>query len=368
MTTGHDTFVRSTEAKCQAIFLIQTYDGTVGAFSSALTMNRVGQGPIMAGLPDESPATSALVDRNLCRDEKLIVQKQQTNSLLASCLIVVMGAALFAGCDDDADSNNLGDGGTQGDGGGGTQGDGGVNVGGGDALPSSMDTGNSMAIGPMSVGLKSASVYVILAKTGISATAGTSVVGNIGVSPAAESLITGFDQARAASNDFSTSAIVSGRIEASDMAVPTPSNLTTAISDMEAAFTDAAGRTLPNFTERGAGNISGLTLAPGLYKWSTGVLIASSVTLAGGANDTWIFQIAQDLTLSSGVEVTLAGGAKAKNIFWQVAGQTVLGTTSKMKGNILCQTKIVMETGSSLQGRALAQTAVTMDASTVTAP
>lgn len=224
------------------------------------------------------------------------------------------------------------------------------------------------AAGPAAVNLRTAAGYVILAKAGISATVGTMLVGNIGVSPAAEDAITGFGQARSPTNEFSISPLVVGRIEASDMAVPTPSKLTTAIADTEAAFTEAAGRTLPDFTERGAGDISGLTLVPGLYKWSSGVLVASSVTLAGGPNDVWIFQISQDLTLSSGVQVTLAGGARANNIFWQVAGKVVLGTTSKMKGNILSQTQIVLETGASLEGRALAQTAVTLDANMVSAP
>jgi len=134
---------------------------------------------------------------------------------------------------------------------------------------------------------------------------------------------------------------------------------------MQTAYTDAAGRTLPNFTELGAGNIGGLTLRPGLYKWSSAVTIPTNVTLSGGENDVWIFQIAQTLGISSGKQVILSGGAKAKNIFWQVAGVTTLGTTSRFNGNILSQTAIVLQTGARLNGRALAQTAVTLDANTV---
>jgi hypothetical protein len=118
------------------------------------------------------------------------------------------------------------------------------------------------------------------------------------------------------------------------------------------------GWILPDFTELGAGNIGGMVLVPGLYKWSTGVTIpASGVTLSGGPTDVWIFQIAQNLTVDSGAVVTLAGGAQASNVFWQVAGQTTLDTTSAFKGVILCQTSIVMNTGAALIGRALAQTA-----------
>ena len=138
------------------------------------------------------------------------------------------------------------------------------------------------------------------------------------------------------------------------------------VLDMQAAYTDAAGRTLPDFTELGAGNISGLTLVPGLYKWGTGVNIPSSVTLSGSATSVWIFQIAQNLTVGNGVSVNLTGGALARNIFWQVGGSATLGTTSSFQGTILCQTLIAMNTGSTLVGRALAQTAVTLAAAHVT--
>jgi len=230
----------------------------------------------------------------------------------------------------------------------------------------SFTTGTPTARAPVDLG--TAADFAILAKSGISTTGATSIVGDIGVSPAAATYITGFGLIMDASNQFSTSSLVTGKVYAPDYAVPTPTYMTTAISDMETAYTDAAGRTLPDFTELGAGNIGGMTLAPGLYKWSTGVTIPSDVTLSGGANDVWIFQIAGNLGISSATKVVLSGGAQAKNIFWQVAGQTTLGTTSEFKGNILCQTAIVLNTGATLDGRALAQTAVTLDANAVTKP
>ncbi len=218
------------------------------------------------------------------------------------------------------------------------------------------------------VNLGTAGNYVILAKSGISTTGTTSIVGNIGVSPIDSTAITGFGLIMDSLNEFSTSSLVTGKIYAADYAPPTPAVMTTAVSDMEIAYTDAAGRTLPDYTELGAGNIDGMTLAPGLYKWGTGVTIPNGVTLSGGANDVWIFQIAQDLTVGNGAIVTLSGSAQAKNIFWQVAGQTTLGTTSEVKGNILSQTLIDMQTGATLKGRALAQTAVTLDANSVSLP
>ncbi len=224
------------------------------------------------------------------------------------------------------------------------------------------------AAGPATVNLGSAGNFVILAKTGISTTGNTSIVGDLGISPAAASYLTGFALTLPAASAFSTSALVTGKLYAPGYADPTPANLTTAVLDMQTAYTDAAGRTLPTATELGTGNIGGLTIAPGLYKWGTSVTIPTDVTLSGGANDIWIFQIAQNLNISPATKVVLAGGAQSANVFWQVAGQTTLGTTAVFNGNILDQTAIVLNTGATLNGRALAQTAVTLDSNAVTKP
>ena len=208
--------------------------------------------------------------------------------------------------------------------------------------------------------------YVILSKTGISTTGNTKVTGDIGVSPAAAGYITGFSLT-APPSFYSTSALVVGKVYAADYASPTPAKLTASVLAMQAAYTDAAGRA-PDFTELGTGNIGGMTLRSGVYKWSTNVLAPANVTLSGSSTDIWIFQIAGNLTLASGVRITLSGGALAKNIFWQVAGIADLGTTSHLAGNVLSKTAIVLKTGASANGRLLAQTAVTLDANAVTKP
>jgi hypothetical protein len=217
------------------------------------------------------------------------------------------------------------------------------------------------------VNLGTAGTYAILAKSGISTVPASAITGNLGVSPAAGTYITGFSLIADATNAFSTSTQVTGKVYAADHTAPTPSNLTTAIGDMQLAFTDAAGRA-PDVTELGAGNIGGMILTPGVYKWATGVSIATDVTLTGRASDVWIFQIAQDLTMSSAVKVLLAGGATPKNVFWQVAGLVDLGTTAHCEGVVLTQAAVTLRTGASINGRLLAQTAVTIDSSTVVAP
>ena len=216
------------------------------------------------------------------------------------------------------------------------------------------------------VNLGSSINYVILAKTGITSVPASVVTGNIAVSPAAASSITGFSLA-APPTVSTTSPQVTGLVYAANFDPPTPDNLTTAVADMLTGFTDAAGRAA-DVTGLGAGDIGGMTLASGVYQWGTGLLIPTNVTLTGSATDVWIFQIAQNLTVADGVNITLAGGALPKNIFWQVSGAANFGTTVHFEGVVLSQTAITMNTGSSINGRLLAQSAVNLQSTTVTQP
>jgi hypothetical protein len=180
--------------------------------------------------------------------------------------------------------------------------------------------------------------------------------------------MTGFGLILDASGEFSTSTLVTGKVYAVSYASPTPAILTTAISDMETAYTDAAGRTSPDFTNLGTGNISGMVLAPGLYKFTTGVVINSAgVTFSGGPNDVWIIQ-APTLNLQAGAIVTIGDEAQAKNIFWQVPGAVVIAANSTLQGNLLAATAITVASGAVLNGRALGQTNVTLSGNTITAP
>jgi hypothetical protein len=216
------------------------------------------------------------------------------------------------------------------------------------------------------VNLRTAGGYVILAKTEIKNNPTSSVTGNLGLSPAATSYITGFSLTNA--TGYATSSQVTGKLYAADMVTPTSSNLTTAVSDMMTAYTDAAGRPTPDFSELGTGNIGGKTLTAGLYKWTSAVTVPTSITISGGANDVWIFQISGDLLFGNGVNVTLMGGAQAKNIFWQVAGTVTVGTTAHAEGIILSKTGITFNTNATFNGRALAQTAVILDGNTIVNP
>ena len=212
------------------------------------------------------------------------------------------------------------------------------------------------------VDLGLASDFVILSKSGITNVYKSTITGDVGSSPITGAAI------------LVTCAEVVGAIYSVDAAGPLPCRVTNAtrlgiaVLNMQTAYTDAAGRSNPDFLNLGAGNIGGKTLTPGLYKWTTAVVIPTNITISGSSTDIFIFQIAGTLKMSSAVRITLTGGAKAKNIFWVTAGAVTLGTTSHFEGNILGQTGINMQTGATMNGRMLAQTAVTLQMNTVTKP
>jgi hypothetical protein len=204
--------------------------------------------------------------------------------------------------------------------------------------------------------------FAILSKSGITDVYKSTITGDIGSSP-----ITGAAILVRCSE-------VAGTIYTVNAAGPlpcrviNPSRLTTAVNNMQTAYTDAAGRTNPKFLNLGAGNIGGKTLKPGLYKWTTSVVIPTNITISGSPTDVWIFQVAGTLRIGSAVNIILSGGAQAKNIFWQTSGAVTLGTTSHFEGIILGKTGINLQTGASIKGRLLAQTAVTLQMNTVTRP
>jgi cytoskeletal protein CcmA (bactofilin family) len=241
----------------------------------------------------------------------------------------------------------------------------------GDVKPSELTVKNSSNVVRVSnldvVNLGVAGTFAILTKSGITDVYPSSIKGNVGTSP-----ITG------AALLLKCDEVTEGTIFTVNAAGPLPcrrtnaSGLTTAVSNMQAAYTDAAGRTSPDFLNLGAGNIGGRTLAPGLYKWTSALLIPTDIILEGDdditTDDIWIFQVSGTLNMSSAVLMTLTKGAEAKNIFWQTAGAVTLGTTSHFEGNLLGKTSIAVQTGATVNGRLLAQTAVTLQMNSVTIP
>jgi Ice-binding-like len=227
--------------------------------------------------------------------------------------------------------------------------------------------------GASCVSLGSAANYAILAKTGVSTVPASVVTGHVGLSPAARTALTGWSLIADSADEYFTSSQVTGggKLYAADNVGGTTSvDLTTAVGDMQTAYTDAAGKPAgvgPNLN-LGAGTVAGQTLAPGTYTWGSNVNITTNLTLNGSATDIWIFQIAGTLDMATATSVIMAGGALAKNVFWQVSGAVTVGANTHFEGIILGQTGITFGNLSSINGRLLAQSAVVLDATTVTVP
>jgi hypothetical protein len=244
-------------------------------------------------------------------------------------------------------------------------------------LPANAETvrGAQRKLTEDTVDLGFAGNYVILTKTGISTVPTSSITGDIAVSPIAATAITGFSLSADSNGEFSTSTQVVGEVFAANYAVPIPIQLTNAVSAMETAYTDAAGR--PNEdaarTNLGEGLLGEVgfgdattPLTPGVYTFGTDVNIGADITFSGNATDIFIIQMTGDLLQAADTGVFLSNGALAKNIFWQVAGRVQVEATAHMEGILLVKTDVLFKTGSSLNGRVLAQTACNLQSATIT--
>jgi hypothetical protein len=210
--------------------------------------------------------------------------------------------------------------------------------------------GNNPAMG---VDLKSVARFGIFAGVGISNNAGFSIIRNldVGITPGVRSSVTGFPPA----------IVVNGAMYASDDSAPsgTAAMLLQAKKDLVEAYLFAEGASSPA-PATVAGDQGGKTLAPGIYKSTSTLLIqAGDLTLdaKGDPNAVWIFQIASDFTTVGGAggNIILTGGAQAKNIFWQTGSSATIGDGTSFKGNVLALTSITMNSGARAVGRMLAR-------------
>jgi hypothetical protein len=233
------------------------------------------------------------------------------------------------------------------------------------------------------VGLGTAANYAILTKSGISTVPQSVITGDIAVSPIAATAMTGFSMSMDSGGTFSTSTQITGQAFAANYGTPIPTHLTTAVSDMETAYTDAAGRPNPNAAKinLGGGNLGGdfggaeNPLTPGVYTFGTGVTIGEEIFFEGtgtgvgqGDTDIFVIQMTGNLLQAANTQVTLTNGALAKNIIWQVAGAVEVGAGAHLEGIVLVKTDALFKTGSSMNGRVLAQTACNLQMATITEP
>jgi hypothetical protein len=226
----------------------------------------------------------------------------------------------------------------------------------------SFTTGTAVATGPSAIYLGTAANFAIVAASAITSAGSTTITGDIALSPAAGSYIT-----------VACSEIV-GEVYTVDAGYPNAtcvnSNKTAAgiaVADMQTAYTAASAPATPaavgSNLNIGGGTVTAQTLPPGTYTWGTNVTITGGLTLDGGTNDVWIFQI--DGTLDTDQAIILAGTAQARNVFWRVADTVSLNPGAQFKGIVLAKTNIDMKDGATITGRLLAQTAATLGTTTV---
>ena len=226
---------------------------------------------------------------------------------------------------------------------------------------------------PVLLGL--AGQYTILAAAGISSIPGSSVTGNIGVSPIAATAITGFSLTLEPSGVYSKSDQVSGQAFAASYGGITAAVLTVAVDNMRTAYTDAYSRDWTGMADTNldvkAGIITGETFVPGVYRWGSDVTFTDKIYIKGNKYSRYIFQSSGNVVVGSGANVILQddgsgfGMPDPANIVWVMAGYLDAGSTSHLEGIFLTKTKAVLKTGSSLNGRILTQTACTLDQATI---
>lgn len=211
---------------------------------------------------------------------------------------------------------------------------------------------NTTANAPF-VNLNSVERFGIIAGVGVSNNAGFSEIHNmdVGISPGVRSSVTGFPPA----------IVVNGGIYASDDIIPVgvAAMLAQAKQDLTNAYLFAEAATSPA-PATVSGDQGGLTLAPGIYKSTSTLLIQSgdlTLDAQGNPNAVWIFQVASDFTTVGGAggSVILSGGAQAKNVFWQIGSSATIGNGTAFKGNVLALTSITMGPNATAVGRMLAR-------------
>ncbi|WP_292829361.1 ice-binding family protein, partial [Microbacterium sp.] len=213
----------------------------------------------------------------------------------------------------------------------------------------SLAVGLPGAYAATAIGLGTADSYVVLAGSTVTNTVTPTVLnGDLGVHPGAA--ITGFPPGL----------VIGGTTHAADAhAAQAKVDLVTAYNS---ATSQAADATL-------AVELGGLTLLEGVYTFPVTAGLTGTVTLQGGPDDVWVFQIPETLITASNSTVLLTGGARACNVFWQVGSSATLGSETDFVGTIMALTSITVNSGTTVEGRALARNgAVTLDNNVFTDP
>lgn len=208
----------------------------------------------------------------------------------------------------------------------------------------------------------SAKRFAVLAYSSVTTANTSTMVGSIGVSAAAISVITGFDDPgfmKFGNDSLAPNTALTGLAQA---------DVTTLVGNIDPRACDH------DLTNVVGGLTGDVTLHPGvtcMNSPSADVLIDGHVYLdaAGDPNAFFIIRGKNTLTVADGAQVVLMNDARDCGVFWRISAGVTIGKTVDFHGNVIAGTEITMKTASTLNGRALAQTAgVQLDANTITAP
>ena len=212
--------------------------------------------------------------------------------------------------------------------------------------------------------------------------------GSLGTT-AASTLITGFHDGLIVYTETPLNVgNVTGDIFAAPPAPGTATSLAIAqkgLLDANAAYLSISPAAKPGGSDPNAGELGGLTLAPGVYKSASGTFKISNGNLTldaqGDPNATWIFQTASGLTVgiagpTGAKSVILINGGLPKNVFWYVGSAATINSAGggTMVGTIIANSGVTFSTAGNanqtvLNGRAISLVAsVTMVNTTINVP
>jgi type VI secretion system secreted protein VgrG len=105
-------------------------------------------------------------------------------------------------------------------------------------------------------------------------------------------------------------------------------------------------------------DLGGMTLVPGVYKYTSSAQLTGILTLDGGGdpNSQWIFQIGSTLTTAASSFIGMINGGIPGNVIWQIGTLATLGASNAFMGNILANASITVGASTSIDGRLFART------------
>ncbi|MGZ5246825.1 MAG: ice-binding family protein [Flavitalea sp.] len=213
--------------------------------------------------------------------------------------------------------------------------------------------------------------------------------GSIGTT-GASTLITGFHEENGpiyTETDLNVG-LVKGKIYT---APPAPGDETSfaiaqkGLADATALYLSISPASKPGGIDPGAGELGGLTLAPGIYKSESGTFKITNGDLTldakGNPDAVWIFQTAAGLTVGiagpvGARSVKMINGALPKNVYWHVGSAATINGAGGgvMVGNIIASAGVTFSTPGNatqtvLDGRAISLNAsVTLVNTTINVP